>query len=171
MTSRDPSSTLPPMGDTGKTTQDHRWWATLAEAEQHLVVKAYQLASIAHAGQVDKSGVDYIEHPIAVAEAVRHHGTAYEVVAVLHDTVEDTVVTLDQIEEMFGPRVREAVDSVSRREGEAYADFVLRAGANEIGRVVKKADIEHNLSRPAGLTPSLEKRYEAALLILELEPA
>ena len=134
-----------------------------AEATPDVIASAYCLATTAHAGQVDKAGVDYIEHPMAVAQAVKHLGSEHEVAAVLHDTVEDTHVTLDEIRERFGNRVADAVDALTRREGEKYPDFIRRAATNEIARAVKRADVTHNLSRPASLTPSLEERYIRAL--------
>ena len=137
--------------------------ADRVDATADIVASAYRLATTAHAGQVDKAGVDYIRHPMAVAEAVRHLGSDHEVVAVLHDTVEDTEVTLDQIRDRFGDCVADAVDALTRRKGETYTDFIRRAAKNEIARAVKRADVTHNLSRPASLTPSLEERYTRAL--------
>ena len=128
-----------------------------------MVASAYRLAITAHAGQLDKAGVDYIEHPVAVARAVSHLGSAHEVAAVLHDTVEDTDITLDDIRDQFGDRVADAVEALTRRNGEAYPDFIRRAATNEIARAVKRADVAHNLSRPASLTASLEERYTRAL--------
>lgn len=133
----------------------------------HLVQRAYRLATSAHEGQFDKAGEPYIAHPIAVAERVRHLGALYQVVAVLHDTVEDTDVDLDDIEALFGPTASEAVDAITRREGEAYLDFIRRAAQNDVAAIVKRADIEHNLSRSDSLTASLESRYHKALALLD----
>jgi (p)ppGpp synthase/HD superfamily hydrolase len=67
-------------------------------------------------------------------------------VAILHDVVEDTDWTFaDLKEEGFPPVVLEALDSVTKREGEAYEDFVKRSAGNPVGRKVKLADLEDNM--------------------------
>ena len=94
----------------------------------------------------------------------------YFIAAILHDTVEDTATTLDEIENLFGKNVRNAVDSVSRREfpkKESYEDFVLRSKADPIGRVVKIADLYDNMSPERRPEPPIEldkklERYEKA---------
>jgi (p)ppGpp synthase/HD superfamily hydrolase len=138
--------------------------------------KALQFATEAHEGQFRKfSREPYIVHPTAVAEAVERKCRedemceedieAYKITAVLHDTVEDTSVTLDQIEELFGPRVRIAVDHLTRREGEAYVDFILRSRHNAIARVVKSADLSHNLEDLH--QGSMHDKYQLALQLLQ----
>lgn len=113
--------------------------------------KAIKFATDAHAGQVNHSGHPYILHPLAVMLSLfQKYGAQEEdilVTALLHDVVEDTHLTLDDIEDNFGERVRVAVDSVTRREehDEPYAAYVLRARDNRIGRLVKLADLEYNL--------------------------
>ncbi len=68
------------------------------------------------------------------------------VVAVLHDVVEDSSYTLEDLEERFGTEVRDAVDCLTRRDGENYVeDFVARAAGNDIAHKIKRADIEDNL--------------------------
>lgn len=124
---------------------------------------AETLATKAHAGQVDKSGADYILHPRRVAAALLQAGAPEDaiVAGLLHDTVEDTQVTLALIEFGFGQGVAAIVDAVTRREGETYVEFIERAARHPLGRLVKRADIEDNL-RP-GCPASLRKRYERAL--------
>ena len=103
-----------------------------------------------------------------------HCGEDYFIAAILHDTVEDTATTLDEIETLFGRAVRNAVDSVSRREQprkESYDDFVLRSKADAIGRIVKIADVYDNMSpeRRIEQSPELDRkmeRYEKALSVL-----
>jgi (p)ppGpp synthase/HD superfamily hydrolase len=87
-------------------------------------------------------------------------------VAVLHDVVEDTEVTLDDLSSEFGHVVVEAIDALSRRgKAERYVDFIARAKSNPISRMVKIADIEHNLT---DLKPgSMRDKYELALHILK----
>ena len=106
--------------------------------------KALQIAVRAHKGQKDKAGHDYILHPIRVSE--RCDDPRAKIVALLHDTIEDTGVTADYLrEEGFTEEIVEAVLAVTRREGEEYNDYVRRAAQNELGRMVKRADLEDNM--------------------------
>ena len=112
-----------------------------------LAEAARLVATAAHAGQVDKGGAPYIEHPAFVADRVRWLGGDEVAVAVawLHDVVEDTAVSLDALAAVFPAGVVEAVDGVTRRQGEGYEAFVARAAAGARSRLVKLADVEHNL--------------------------
>ena len=106
--------------------------------------KALQIAIRAHKGQKDKAGHDYILHPIRVSE--RCDDPRAKIVALLHDTIEDTDVTAVYLrEEGFTEEIVEAVLAVTRREGEEYDDYVRRAAQNELGRMVKRADLEDNM--------------------------
>ena len=105
---------------------------------------ALQIAIRAHEGQKDKSGRNYIMHPIRVAE--RCKSSKAKIVALLHDTIEDTTVTTDYLREQgFPEEIIEGVLSVTKREGETYEDFVRRAAQNTIGKEVKMADLEDNM--------------------------
>lgn len=131
---------------------------------------AIKMATHYHAGQTDQGGQPYILHPLRVMLSVKRLDE--QIVAVMHDLVEDTDVTLDVIEDTFGKEIREAVDSVTRREGESYTDFIKRSYMNPVGRVVKIADIKDNLdiNRPGSvkfLSGGISKRYYEALLFLE----
>lgn len=140
---------------------------------------AIELAARAHRDGLDLSGEElYIMHPLRVMARVetmagessylRANLEDAMVAAVLHDTVEDTSVTLDTIEAKFGPEVATMVDALSRRAGETYRDFLARTRAHPIARFIKIADINDNLSRP--LIPgigTLRKRYTKALAFLE----
>ncbi len=112
------------------------------------LIDAVRLATIAHKDQLDKNGLPYIWHPLDVMRRVAEAGYVYTsvlVTAVLHDVVEDTEYTLMDIGDAFGTEVEMAVDAVSRREGEKYRDFVLRAMLHPIGVIVKFHDIQDNL--------------------------
>ena len=111
------------------------------------VEKAEALARSVHAGQVDKAGVDYIGHPERVA--VRMETPEEKVVAWLHDTVEDTGITLEDIGREFGFETAVAVDAVTHRNGESWSRYLCRVKGNEIARKVKIADLidNSNLSR------------------------
>ena len=112
--------------------------------------RAISIAARAHEGQVDKAGAPYVLHPLRV---MLHVSTVEErIVAVLHDVVEDSAVTFDDLRrEGFSEIVLEALASVTKKDGEAYDDFVARAAANPIGRRVKLTDLQDNcdLSRIA----------------------
>lgn len=82
----------------------------------NLIVRAYELAAAAHEGQVRKTGDPYITHPIAVAEMLADYGLDAPTVAaaLLHDTVEDTDVTMDQLRSSFGEEVARLIDGVTK---------------------------------------------------------
>lgn len=130
---------------------------------------ATTVAARAHAGQKRKDGTPYIAHPVKVA--IRLETKVQKTVALLHDVVEDTDVTFAQLRELgFDEEVIAAVDSVTKRPGEKYADFILRAKQNPIGREVKLADIEDNLHDQSALDPDeasfLRERYNKAKDVL-----
>lgn len=109
-----------------------------------LLEKAIIIATKAHDGQADKAGVHYILHPIRVSNRCRTDEE--RIVAILHDTIEDTDVTPDYLlSEGFPKNIVEAVLSVTRNEGESYEDFVIRSKQNPIGRQVKIHDLEDNM--------------------------
>ena len=105
---------------------------------------ALQIATKAHKGQKDKSGCDYIMHPIRVAERCKDPMT--KIVALLHDTIEDTDVTTDFLRSQgFPEEIIDGVLSVTKQEGEEYEAFVRRAAQNPLGKEVKQADLEDNM--------------------------
>lgn len=105
---------------------------------------ALRVAIKAHEGQKDKSGREYVMHPIRVAE--RCKDPRAKIVALLHDTIEDTDVTVEYLRnEGFPEEIISAVLSVTKQKGESYEDFVRRAAENPLGREVKIADIEDNM--------------------------
>lgn len=105
---------------------------------------ALRIAIRVHDGQKDKSGREYIMHPIRVAERCKEPKA--KIVALLHDTIEDTDVTPEYLRsEGFPEEIISAVLSVTKQEGENYEDFVRRAAKNAIGREVKIADLEDNM--------------------------
>jgi hypothetical protein len=107
------------------------------------IEKALQIAAGAHEGQKDKDGQPYILHPLRVMKGVE--GEAEKVVAILHDVIEDTSVTTEDLRrDGFDEIVLAALDCVTHREGEHYADYVVRCKGDRIGRRVKLADLEDN---------------------------
>lgn len=128
------------------------------------LTKAIRLAARLHAGQVDKSDQPYILHPLRVMLA-QTDPTA-QVVAVLHDVIEDSELSLAELARDFSTEIVSAVDALSRREGEDYSTYLDRAFDNRLARLVKRADLNDNLSRAyhSGLIkPEKIRQYEAAL--------
>ena len=107
-----------------------------------LTIKAMVLAYAAHHGQFDKGGVPYIFHPIHLAEQMDDEVTTC--VALLHDTVEDTDVTLEQLEKDFPREIVEAVALLTHAEDVEYFDYVRAIKANPVAVKVKLADLAHN---------------------------
>lgn len=106
--------------------------------------EAIALAAQAHRGQVDKAGQPYVLHLLRVMFRVE---TEQErITAVLHDLVEDTGHTFDDLRALGYPaEIVEALDCLTRRPEESYEQFVERAAANPLARRVKLADIEDNM--------------------------
>ncbi len=118
---------------------------------------AEQIATKAHKGQVDKAGMPYITHPQTVAGLVG--GIDKKIVAWLHDTVEDTDVTVEYIREQFGDEIADAVDSMTHRPEETYDEYVDRLSKNPLARQVKLADLTHNMDLSRIVHPT-EKDYK-----------
>ena len=138
-----------------------------------LLVAAFDFGFQLHEGQFRASGDPYIVHPVAVADLLRDIGASASVIAAgfLHDVVEDTDVTPDQIEQHFGSEVRELVEGVTKLGGihfnnrtEAQAENLRRmflAMASDIRVVlVKLADRLHNMRTLGALKQ--EKRQRIA---------
>ena len=107
------------------------------------IEKALQIAARAHEGQKDKEGLPYILHPLRVMMGVE--GEEVQIVAVLHDVIEDTSVPAEDLREVgFSEEVIAAVLCVTHPKDEPYVDYVVRCKANEIARRVKLADLADN---------------------------
>lgn len=114
------------------------------ELSAKLLDKAAEICVTRHAGQRDKMGRAYFQHPMRVA--MRCKTDDEKIVALLHDTIEDTDVTPEYLlAEGFPQHIVDGILSVTKRDGESYDDFVARAGQNPLGRVVKLHDLEDNL--------------------------
>jgi (p)ppGpp synthase/HD superfamily hydrolase len=109
-----------------------------------MLEKAISIAAAAHAGMVDKVGQPYILHPLRVM--FRCEGENERIVAVLHDVIEDTTVTWEDLGRAgFSQEVLAALECVTKRKGESYEEFVGRAAADPVARRVKLADLEDNM--------------------------
>ena len=107
-----------------------------------MTVKAMRLAYEAHQGQVDKTKVPYIFHPIHLAEQMEDEVTC--TVALLHDVVEDTAVTFADLEKEFPAEVIEALRLLTHEAGVDYFDYVRKIKNNPIAKRVKLEDLKHN---------------------------
>ena len=107
-----------------------------------LTIKAMNLAYHAHHGQFDKGGVPYIFHPIHLAEQMDDEISTC--VALLHDTVEDTAVTLEQLAQEFPKEVVDAVALLTHADGVEYFDYVRSIKRSPVAVKVKLADLNHN---------------------------
>lgn len=137
-----------------------------------LLKKAEAFATIMHEGQVDRGGAAYIEHPRAVAAKLSDE--TEKVTAWLHDVVEDTDATVEQIRELFGPEVADSVAVLTHKKGVPYFDYIREIKKNPIARNVKMADLSHNMdvSRLPIITDAdwgRVKKYKKAYDILKEE--
>lgn len=131
------------------------------------------MAVMAHEGQKDKSGKPYIFHPMTVALNFPDDPNAF-VVAMLHDTFEDCKeeMIIEMIRSAFKPHIIEAVEAISKKEGETNVDYWKRCRKNPLALKVKLKDIEHNSSPerlsylPEEQRVYLVKKYEKAKNIL-----
>jgi guanosine-3',5'-bis(diphosphate) 3'-pyrophosphohydrolase len=115
-----------------------------ARATADLLEKAILLATKAHSGQVDKAGQPYILHALRVM--LRSDGLEGKIVGVLHDVVEDTPVTLDDLwSEGFPENIIGAVDALTKRDGESRFEAAMRAVEDPLAREVKLADNTDNM--------------------------
>ena len=124
-----------------------------------MIAAARLISKLAHKGQVDKAGIDYFTHPEAVAAML---DTPQEkVVGYLHDTVEDTDVTVEEIREIFGDEIADAVALMTHAKG--------------VPRKVKLADLTHNMDIRRIRNPRqkdydrIEKKYKPAYEYLKGE--
>ncbi len=131
--------------------------------------RAMQIAYQAHHGQVDKSQVPYIFHPFHLAEQMDTEEEC--IVALLHDTVEDTYVTIEQLEKEFSSNIIQAIKLLTHDKSVDYLEYVANLKDNPIARKVKLADLRHN-SDPTRMRNPTEKdrlrqeKYKKAIEIL-----
>ena len=138
--------------------------------------KALKLCFTAHKDQTDKSGMPYVFHPFHLAEQMPDEDTT--IVALLHDVIEDTPYTLDDLRAMgFNEQVLDALVLMTHDKRIPYMDYVAKIKGNKIARTVKLADLKHNsdLSRLNNVDEKAMKRIEkyrqAIALLSEHDPA
>lgn len=128
------------------------------------------IAEHAHCGQFRWDGVTpFVEHPKAVARSLE--GVAYKCVALLHDVVEDTEMTLQDLLDIgVEKHIVDAVDAITHRDDEDYFGYLQRVKKNVLARVVKIADIKNNLESIVKNYPKkVDKRDKYILAINFLE--
>lgn len=140
------------------------------ERAMSTIERAIEIAAHAHAGQIDKGGQPYIFHPLRVM--LRFSDVHEQMVAVLHDVIEDTSVTLDVLKsEGFPPEVLDAVSVLTKKKGETRIEAAKRALTNPIARKVKLADVEDNMNLSRIPNPVVKdylrlKEYEKVKAVL-----
>ena len=135
-----------------------------------LTKKALQISFNAHKDQFDKSGIPYVYHPYEVAENMETE--AETCVALLHDVVEDTDTTLDELAAIFSIEIINALRLMTHDPAVPYLDYVKKIKDNPIATKVKLADLRHNsdLSRLNSVEEKDLRRiekYKTAIQILE----
>ena len=134
-----------------------------------LIKLAYEIAEKAHRSQLDKAGRPYIEHPKAVAAFV--DGEDAKVTALLHDVMEDTSVTADELAAAGIPtHIVEALVLLTHRSCDSYDEYIQRLRSNRLAARVKLADLRHNsdLSRLPVINPKDLARTEKYRRYIEM---
>lgn len=131
--------------------------------------KALKLCFEAHKEQTDKSGMPYVFHPFHLAEQMETEETV--ILALLHDVVEDTDNTLEDLRELgFGENVMEALALLTHDDGVDYMEYVQAIKGNPIAKEVKLADLRHNsdISRLDTVDEKALERREKYLQAMKL---
>lgn len=135
---------------------------------------ALAFATKKHSGQFRIGGDEYITHPVAVATIVRDrgYGIDYQITALFHDLLEDTDATEEEIRNLGGEKVLDAVKRLTKTEGYIMDEYVRGIKENEISRVVKAADRLHNLQCALVTSAEFKRRYILETLdwYLDLSP-
>ena len=138
------------------------------------VEKALHIAKKAHAGQTDKAECEYINHLIHVADSLNTEEE--KIVAYLHDVVEDTSITIENLaNEGFSETIIQAIDTITKKKNESYEEYVQKIAENPLARKVKIADLKHNsdLTRLKKITEKdiarVEKYQKCLNYLLEVD--
>jgi len=137
------------------------------------IESAISLALQAHKGQLDKGGQPYILHPLAVMNRVE--SMEEKIVAVLHDAIEDSEVTLEELRGLgFSEEILTAIQLLTRSTEDSYEEFIEKTTTNRTARNVKIADIKENMNISRIKNPTQEDynrldKYRKALERLERE--
>ena len=118
-------------------------------------IKAMKIAYEAHLGQLDYNDVPYIFHPYHLAEQMDDEVSC--TVALLHDVVEDTPITLSDLEQIFPAQVVEIVRLLTHDEGVDYFDYIREIKKNPIATKVKLEDLKHNSDESRSIGSNLSE--------------
>ncbi len=133
--------------------------------------EALDIAFNGHKDQYDKAGQPYILHPLRLMFAF--NDVTLKVIALLHDVIEDTPITIDELRSKgFSEDILEAISALTKRNDESYEQFILRVSQNSLAKQVKIADLKDNmnLARLNKITQAdLERlqKYHNSLIFLE----
>lgn len=133
--------------------------------------KAMCIAYEAHRGQLDKTGLPYIFHPFHVAETMTNEAAV--ITALLHDVIEDTDLTLDDLaREGFDEDILTALSLLTHNPAEDYMDYISRLSTCPLALQVKLGDLRHNsdvtrLDAMDEKMMSRQKKYAKAIHLLE----
>ena len=133
---------------------------------KNLYNKALGISYEAHAGQYRKNGFyPYIVHPLRVSNQFSDYFR--KTISLLHDVVEDTDVTMEQLEDHFPKEITEVLKLLTKKKGADYGEYIERISENEIAIEIKIADIIDNLSDARYVLPkSMVDRYNKYLGVL-----
>lgn len=129
--------------------------------DEERIMRAIEFTIIKHDGQYRKGGLPYATHPLSVSEYVRAagYGIDYRIAGLFHDLLEDTDATEEEILEIGGEKVLEAVKLVTKEDGYVMADYIARIKENEMARAVKAADRLHNLRSAFTADEEFRRKY------------
>lgn len=140
--------------------------------DKELLSKAISIAIRAHSGFYDKGGNPYILHPLYVMSKCKTNDE--KIVGILHDVVEDTDVSIDDLRGFgFSDDIIAAIDAITRRDNEMYSLYISRVMSNDLATIVKIYDLEHNMDTSrlgreiTDSDRSLLKRYKTTKSKLE----
>ena len=120
-----------------------------------MTIKAMKIAYEAHLGQLDYNDVPHIFHPYHLAEQMDDEVSC--TVALLHDVVEDTPITLSDLEQIFPAQVVEIVRLLTHDEGVDYFDYIREIKKNPIATKVKLEDLKHNSDKSRSIGSNLSE--------------
>jgi len=115
----------------------------LAETPDRPYCQALKIAACNHKGQFDKVGKEYLYHPLTVSHYCKSRKA--KIVGLLHDVVEDTSVTIDELSEIFDDEIIGAIELVTKKEGYIIDEYYEKIKNNPLAREVKLSDLTHNM--------------------------
>lgn len=142
------------------------------DMSQRILSAAITMAAVAHAQQT-YNDLPYITHPLRVMLRCTESLDAM-IVAVLHDVVEDSFLTMDNISDVFPPHIVAAIDAITKRDDESYDAYLARLSENPLAYRVKCADVIENYShlpyvQSDSRRAKLQAKYDHAMHVLDIE--